>query len=147
MLTLIHNDNRAHFSLFQRLRPVNISVPGNTSITLQECACQRLPLWISILALWKIVIISQALVLAWKIRNVTVPALNDSLSIMAAVCGTILLSFVGLVSTSSFQNKPNAVYVLTTILIAGCSIWVQLILFIPKVGYICMVTFIVQQLC
>ena len=115
------------------MRPVDLSLPTNKSVVVQECVCQRLLLWVSLLALWKLIIFSQALVFAWKIRNVTVPTLNDSSSIMASIFGAVLLLFIGVVVSSALQRNPNAVYILTTILMSGCSMWIQIVLFLPKV--------------
>ena len=71
--------------------------------------------------------------LAWKIRNVSVPTLNDSSLTIMAIFGAVLMSVVGLMVASAFQFQPNVVYILSTILIAGCSSWVQAVLFMPKV--------------
>ena len=71
--------------------------------------------------------------LAWKIRNVSVPTLNDSSLIIMAIFGAVLMPFVGLMVTSAFHFQPNVVYILSTILIAGCSSWIQAVLFLPKV--------------
>ena len=121
------------FRKLQTQMPEHPYYSQNVTVLLQECMCHRFPLWIALISLWKLVILIQALVLAWKIRNVSVPTLNDSSLTITAIFGAVLLSIVCLMASSAFHFQPNVVYILTTALIAGSSSWVQAVLFLPKV--------------
>ena len=121
------------FRKLQTQRPEHQHFSQNVTVLLQECFCHRFSLWIALISLWKLVILIQALVLAWKIRNVSVPTLNDSSLTVTAIFGAVLLLIAGLMTSSAFHFQPNVVYILTTVLIAGSSSWVQAVLFLPKV--------------
>ncbi|KAH3868443.1 hypothetical protein DPMN_031589 [Dreissena polymorpha] len=107
--------------------------PKTTSVP--ECACSKYAIWISLHVLWKMCIIAACLYFAWKTKHVSVPGLNESKNIVAAIFVCLIVTSCAAMMRLGLHDAPNAVSIVTAIVLAAYAAFVQLILFLPKVNY------------
>lgn len=102
-------------------------------IQVQTCSSNNINVWITIIVTWKTLFFSYGLFVAWKTRNVLLPPMKDSPSIVISVIFTMCWTSLAVVISSSLRHDPDAVYVLHILCITVCSIVVQISVFFPKV--------------
>ncbi|KAK3107075.1 hypothetical protein FSP39_006399 [Pinctada imbricata] len=101
-------------------------------INIQECSSSGTSVWLSILFLWKTGLLGFGLYLAWKTRNVMLPAMRDSVSMIVSILTTLLLTAPTIMLTSLLRHSPNAIYITEMTLITVCVSVVQVATFLPK---------------
>ena len=102
-------------------------------IYIQECTCDKVDVWLSFLFVWKSAVFSYGLYVAWKTRNVLLPPMKDSPSIVISVIFTMCSTSLLVVLSSLLRDDPDAVYVLHILSITVCGTVVQISVFLPKV--------------
>lgn len=102
---------------------------------IRGCTCSKIPIWIAVLALWKVLLLVTCLVFAWKTRNVSVPALNDVMYVFAGTFTVIVIALCAAVISIPLQKSTDAVYCIICIAISASAIAFQMILFLPRVHY------------
>ncbi|XP_053408563.1 probable G-protein coupled receptor 156 [Mercenaria mercenaria] len=107
----------------------------NNTESIQECTCEKLPVWVIVLTLWKITLMISCLIFGWKTKAVTVPCLNDAANTFAAIFVSIIITFCAIMTITSLRRNPDASHIIVTMAIATCIILFQIILFLPKVQY------------
>ncbi|XP_076112984.1 putative G-protein coupled receptor 156 isoform X1 [Mytilus galloprovincialis] len=102
---------------------------------IQECTCGRVDVWLSLIFIWKSLIFSYGLYIAWKTRNVLLPPMKDSPSIIISVIFSMCTTSLVVVMSSLLRHDPDAVYVLHILSITTCCVVIQITVFLPKVLY------------
>lgn len=118
---------------------------GNEAVLLQVCQSQYHSMWATATLIWKSVLIFSGMILSWKLRRVTVPALNDS------ICLTVSLStlmteaslFPGYVNLTS--TWPNANHIGYCVAIFVGAAVTQTMAFAPKVPNSIVVIYYLQS--
>jgi len=98
-----------------------------------ECNSNYWEVWITALTVYKIILIMYGIYLAWIIRNVNVPSMNDSKYLLFSTYAIIVAGLGSMTLTELMKDWPDVVQVFFTlgILVATCS--TQCLVFIPKV--------------
>lgn len=109
---------------------------GSEYVLIQECSSHGTSGWLAFLLLWKTCLLGYGLYLAWQTRNVTLPAMRDSPSIIISIMSTLLLSAPTFMLTSLLRHSPDGIYITEILIITVCSTVVQITVFLPKVPYI-----------
>ncbi|CAG2197866.1 GABBR [Mytilus edulis] len=102
---------------------------------IQECTCGRVDVWLSLIFIWKSLIFSYGVYIAWKTRNVLLPPMKDSPSIIISVIFCMCTTSLVVVLSSLLRHDPDAVYVLHILSITICCVVIQITVFLPKVLY------------
>lgn len=99
-----------------------------------ECNSNYQEVWITALTMYKIILLMYGIYLAWIIRNVNVPSMNDSKYLLLSTYAIIICGLGSMTLTQLLKDWPDVVHVFFTlgILLATCI--TQCLVFIPKVN-------------
>ncbi|XP_061188287.1 gamma-aminobutyric acid type B receptor subunit 2-like [Saccostrea echinata] len=114
---------------------IHNGTPGSEYVLIQECSSNGTSGWLAFLLLWKTGLLGYGLFLAWQTRNVTLPAMRDSPSIIISIFCTLLLSAPTFMLTSLLRHSPDGIYITEILMITICTVVVQITVFLPKVRY------------
>ena len=98
-----------------------------------ECNSNYQEVWITTLTMYKIILLMYGIYLAWIIRNVNVPSMNDSKYLLLSTYAIIICGLGSMTLTQLLKDWPDVVHVFFTlgILLATCI--TQCLVFIPKI--------------
>lgn len=103
--------------------------------SIQECSSNGASWGLALLLLWKTGLLGYGLCLAWQTRNVTLPAMRDSPSIIISIFCTLLLSAPTFMLTTLLRHTLDGVYITEILIITICTVVVQMTVFLPKVSH------------
>ncbi|OWF36093.1 probable G-protein coupled receptor 156 [Mizuhopecten yessoensis] len=126
--------------------PVTIAIQSSTDIRrnfsahytyvyVQECNSGKTEVWVSLMLVWKAIVMAAGLFLAWRTKHIMLPAMRDSACIVISVLATMFLTSHTLMLTSSLRHIPDAVYVINIVLTTMVASLVQIAVFLPKVRF------------
>ncbi|XP_030849459.1 gamma-aminobutyric acid type B receptor subunit 2 [Strongylocentrotus purpuratus] len=98
-----------------------------------NCKSQRTMIWLSIIYIYKGVLMIFGLFLAWETRHVSIPALNDSKYIGMSVYNVVIMCVLGVSLSFVITDNPNASYGLVSTFILFCTTITLCLVFGPKV--------------
>ena len=137
----IKNTTSSFFDDFTLISdPTDISQPvvQNFSQTTQlkvlfECNSNMFEVWITILTMYKIILLMYGIYLAWIIRNISVPSMNDSKYLLLSTYAIIVCGLGSMSLMQILRDWPDVVQAFFTIGIILATCTTQCLLFIPKV--------------
>lgn len=97
------------------------------------CTSNYGTLWTGLLYGYKGFLLLFCTYLAWEIRKVHIPALNDSKQIGFAVYNVFIPCVIIIPMLNLLKTHTDAVYILSTLLCIFCTTVTQCLIFIPKV--------------
>jgi len=99
-----------------------------------ECDSNYQEVWMTALTMYKIILMMYGIYLAWIIRNVNVPSMNDSKYLLLSTYAIIVCGLGSMTLSELLKDWPDVVQVFFTlgILLATCT--TQCLVFIPKVN-------------
>jgi hypothetical protein len=98
-----------------------------------ECNSNLFEVWITILTMYKIILLMYGIYLAWIIRNINVPSMNDSKYLLLSTYAIIVCGLGSMSLMQILRDWPDVVQAFFTIGIILATCTTQCLLFIPKV--------------
>ncbi|ESO88443.1 hypothetical protein LOTGIDRAFT_165568 [Lottia gigantea] len=110
---------------------------GNSSINLSvtiipTCSCNNLPTWLTLMFLLKAPVLITSLVLAWRTRDVLIPSMNDSYSIIISSLTTLFVTATVFTLKTIHFASPDIVTVVILLGIGISTIVTTSMVFVPK---------------
>ncbi|XP_062391063.1 probable G-protein coupled receptor 156 [Sardina pilchardus] len=99
---------------------------------LDSCSSQYSDIWVILLSILKGSLLLYGTYLAGLTSNVSLPPVNQSLTIMAAVCLVTVSSSVAIPVSRYLQAWPNVVYSVVSGAIFICTLAIDCLLFVPQ---------------
>ncbi|XP_076120628.1 uncharacterized protein gpr156 [Alosa pseudoharengus] len=99
---------------------------------LDSCSSQYSDIWLILLSILKGSLLLYGTYLAGLTSNVSLPPVNQSLTIMAAVCLVTVSSSVAIPVSRYLQAWPNVVYSVVSGAIFICTLAIDCLLFVPQ---------------
>lgn len=123
-------------SFFQQIlyRDIN-NQTANPDVLMQKCVSTHRTVWVTVICLWKAAMMVYGLNLSWRIRNVSVPVMNDALCLTVSIFSAMSLTSLAVGFTVLFGDWPNAVCIIIAVVIFIETLVAQTMVFAPKVGY------------
>ncbi|XP_041373914.1 uncharacterized protein LOC121386929 [Gigantopelta aegis] len=90
-------------------------------------------MWVAGLFTFKVVMLLYGLYLAWQVRNVTLPSMNDANPIIITSLTTMVMATFTSSVTTMLRAWPNAVYACVIFAIWFCNVVAMMAVFLPKV--------------
>lgn len=112
----------------------NFSLTNQLKVVL-ECNSNYNEVWITILTMYKIILLMYGIYLAWIIRNINVPSMNDSKYLLLSTYTIIVSGLGSLTLIQLLRDWPDVVQTFFTIGVVLATCTTQCLLFIPKVIY------------
>ena len=111
----------------------NLSHQTNQLKIVFECNSNLNEVWITILTMYKIILLMYGIYLAWIIRNINVPSMNDSKYLLLSTYTIIICGLGSMSLMQLLKDWPDVVQAFFTIGIIISTCTTQCLLFIPKV--------------
>lgn len=111
----------------------NLSYQANQLKIVFECNSNLNEVWITMLTMYKIILLMYGIYLAWIIRNINVPSMNDSKYLLLSTYTIIICGLGSLTLIQLLKDWPDVVQSFFTIGIIISTCTTQCLLFIPKV--------------
>lgn len=102
-----------------------------------ECNSNFNEVWITVLTMYKIIMIMYGIYLAWIIRNINVPSMNDSKYLLLSTYTLIICGLGSMTLIQLLRDWPDVVQIFFSIGIIMSTCTTQCLLFIPKVYFFC----------
>ncbi|CAF3027781.1 unnamed protein product [Rotaria sp. Silwood2] len=99
----------------------------------EECRSNRRPIWITMLSIYKGVLMVAGSRFAWATRNVRITALNDSAYVGMSLYNVVLLSITTAVVGYFLRDQHERSYIITSVFILLCVTITLCLVFVPKV--------------
>lgn len=100
---------------------------------LEHCQSQQMTIFLSIIYVYKGLLMAFGCFLAWETRRVSIPALNDSKYIGLSVYNVVIMCVIGASLTFVLRDQQDASFVIISIFIIFCSTTTLCLVFVPKV--------------
>lgn len=111
----------------------NLSYQTNQLKLVFECNSNLNEVWITMLTMYKIILLMYGIYLAWIIRNINVPSMNDSKYLLLSTYTIIICGLGSMTLIQLLKDWPDVVQAFFTIGIIISTCTTQCLLFIPKV--------------
>lgn len=111
----------------------NLSHQTNQLKIVFECNSNLNEVWITMLTMYKIILLMYGIYLAWIIRNINVPSMNDSKYLLLSTYTIIICGLGSMTLMQLLKDWPDVVQAFFTIGIIISTCTTQCLLFIPKV--------------
>ncbi|XP_030639104.1 gamma-aminobutyric acid type B receptor subunit 2-like [Chanos chanos] len=99
---------------------------------LECCESMHLSMWLTAVYAHKTLLLFFGCFLAWEMRHVRIPGLNDSRYINLSMCNVGIMSILGLVLAELTRDQPNAQFCTMALIIIICNTSTLGLLFVPK---------------
>ncbi|XP_070566216.1 gamma-aminobutyric acid type B receptor subunit 2-like [Ptychodera flava] len=99
---------------------------------MQHCKSNRMTIWLSVIYVYKGILLVFGCFLAWETRRVSIPALNDSKYIGMSVYNVVVMCTTGAALSFFMPNNPDASFGLIALFILFCTTITLCLVFIPK---------------
>ncbi|RNA35511.1 gamma-aminobutyric acid type B receptor subunit 2 [Brachionus plicatilis] len=110
----------------------NLSHQTNQLKIVFECNSNLNEVWITMLTMYKIILLMYGIYLAWIIRNINVPSMNDSKYLLLSTYTIIICGLGSMTLMQLLKDWPDVVQAFFTIGIIISTCTTQCLLFIPK---------------
>ncbi|CAF0713415.1 unnamed protein product [Brachionus calyciflorus] len=111
----------------------NLSHQTNQLKIVFECNSNLNEVWITILTMYKIILLMYGIYLAWIIRNINVPSMNDSKYLLLSTYTIIICGLGSMTLMQLLKDWPDVVQAFFSIGIVISTCTTQCLLFIPKI--------------
>lgn len=111
----------------------NLSHQTNQLKLVFECNSNLNEVWITMLTMYKIILLMYGIYLAWIIRNINVPSMNDSKYLLLSTYTIIICGLGSMTLMQLLKDWPDVVQAFFAIGIIISTCTTQCLLFIPKV--------------
>ncbi|GAB1604817.1 uncharacterized protein LOC115212258 [Argonauta hians] len=102
-------------------------------LTVHGCSCEFESIWMSVLLIYKSSILSYGFYIAWQIRNITLPSMDDAKPLIMIILAVFILYNCSVVLRHLFQERPIVLNCLLTLIIWIAALNTQCVTFIPKI--------------
>ncbi|KAL3886210.1 hypothetical protein ACJMK2_026219 [Sinanodonta woodiana] len=106
-----------------------------TSFIIYECRSTYGGIWLCVVLLWKLLLLTVGLYLAWQTREIAIPQMNDSATTTANIFLTVSLFCVTGMVLSYLQELPDARVIVSIVCISAYTVVIQMSHFCPKVYF------------
>ncbi|KAL5011850.1 hypothetical protein ScPMuIL_010401 [Solemya velum] len=106
---------------------------ANPDVLMQKCVSTHRTVWVTVICLWKAAMMVYGLNLSWRIRNVSVPVMNDALCLTVSIFSAMSLTSLAVGFTVLFGDWPNAVCIIIAVVIFIETLVAQTMVFAPKI--------------
>lgn len=100
----------------------------------EVCVSHNKRVWLSILYIYKGLLLLVGVYMAWETRHIKIPALNDSQYIGASVYCVVITSGIVATLTNMLPERITLIYVIKSLLILTSTTSTLCLLFLPKVN-------------
>ena len=122
-------------NLFQILPDAYYNVSTQDVLAVHWCTSRDADIWVAGLFTFKVVVMLYGLYLAWQVRNVTLPAMNDANPIIVTSLTTMVMATFASSVTMMLRARPNAVYACLIFAVWFSNMVAMMAVFLPKVRY------------
>ncbi|XP_047493444.1 uncharacterized protein LOC125042026 [Penaeus chinensis] len=99
----------------------------------EVCRSEHTSEWLGALYVYKGLLVSVGVYMAWETRHVKIPALNDSQYIGMSVYNVVITSIIVIVAANVLGERTTLAYVIITTLVFVSTTTTLCLLFIPKI--------------
>lgn len=100
---------------------------------MEHCQSRRMTIFLSVIYVYKGLLMAFGCFLAWETRHVSIPALNDSKYIGLSVYNVVIMCVIGASLSFVLRDQQDASFVIISIFIIFCSTTTLCLVFVPKV--------------
>uniref|UniRef100_A0A0L8G7Y0 G-protein coupled receptors family 3 profile domain-containing protein n=1 Tax=Octopus bimaculoides TaxID=37653 RepID=A0A0L8G7Y0_OCTBM len=105
---------------------------ASSVINVPRCSCEFEYIWMSLLFIYKGSVLSFGLYVAWQIRNITLPSMDDAKPMILIILTVFILCSSSIALWHLFREKPVVVNSGLTLIIWLFALFTQSAIFIPK---------------
>ncbi|XP_036358945.1 probable G-protein coupled receptor 156 isoform X2 [Octopus sinensis] len=106
---------------------------ASSVINVPRCCCEFEYIWMSLLFIYKGSVLSFGLYVAWQIRNITLPSMDDAKPMILIILTVFILCSSSIALWHLFREKPVVVNSGLTVIIWLFALFTQSAIFIPKI--------------
>ncbi|KAK3609600.1 hypothetical protein CHS0354_038599 [Potamilus streckersoni] len=107
----------------------------STSFIVYECRSTYGAIWLCVVLVWKWLLLTVGLYLAWQTREISIPQMNDSTTTTANIFLTVSLFCVTGMVISYLQALPDAKVIVSIVCVSAYTVVIQMLHFCPKVYF------------
>ncbi|KAK2140805.1 hypothetical protein LSH36_1241g00020 [Paralvinella palmiformis] len=99
---------------------------------IEYCHSDHVTIWMSVIYVYKGLLLIFGCFLAWETRQVSIPALNDSKYIGMSVYNVVIICVTAVPISFIMNDKPDQAYLVISLLIMFCTTITLCLVFVPK---------------